>query len=209
MVDSGEAAADGATYTLIRHVMGGHTLDVNFWRLERGAGVNLNAPTTVGRESTSWVVIFPDGTEKKPSQPPHQAHVEERKRARTIADIPAGAEFYIKPAANPKRCLSVRSDGYTTDPSEVYLCDVDPSSKKQKWRLVDGDTFQNVESGEFLHSSTKYAMLTVIDDHRGDHHLVKNEVSEGNRTDLVTRPQDFSDAQRWVLGPEEFFGEET
>ena len=27
---------------------------------------------------------------------------------------------------------------------------------------------------------------------------------EGNHSNLVTRPQDFSDAQRWRVGPEEF-----
>lgn len=119
---------------------------------------------------------------------------QEQPRA-AIANIPADSEFYIKPAANLKRCLSVCSDGFTKDPFEVFLTDVDPSSKKQKWRLVDGDTFQNVESGQYLHSATKYVTISNID-----------VVRAGTYTGLVTRPQDFSDAQRWVLGPEGFFG---
>ena len=119
---------------------------------------------------------------------------QEQPRA-AIANIPTGSEFYIKPAANVKRCLSVCSDGFTKDPFEVFLTDVDPTSKKQKWRLVDGDTFQNVESGQFLHSATKYVTISNID-----------VIRAGTYTGLVTRPQDFSDAQRWVFGPEKFFG---
>ena len=182
---------------VIRHVVGGQALDVNFWRLEKGAGVNLNAPTQVGKKSVTWVVECLDGTEKQPAPvEPHPTSSGQQHEPRAaIADIPEGAEFYIKPAANPNRCLSVRSDGYTQDPFEVYLTDVDASSKRQKWRLVNGDTFQNVGSGQFLHSETKYIMLRNID-----------APWEGNGAPLLTRPEDFSDAQRWVLGPEGFFG---
>jgi len=111
-----------------------------------------------------------------------------------ITDVPAGVEFHIKPALNKDVCLSTRADGYTKDPFEVYLAQVD-GSLKQKWKLVDGNQFQNVETGQFLDSELKYAFMNNCD-----------HIWEDNHSDLRTRPQDYSDAQKWVLGPEEFHG---
>jgi hypothetical protein len=118
-----------------------------------------------------------------------------RPPSKPILDLPEGAEFLIQPGACLDTCLAVRSDGYTKDPHEVFLQKVNPGSAAQRWRLVGSDTFQHVESGRFLHSDTKYAFVINI-----------NHVWEANHTNLVTRPQDFSDQQRWVLGPEEFHG---
>lgn len=84
-------------------------------------------------------------------------------------------------------CLAVRSDGYTKDPFEVYLAKTD-ASDNQKWRVVDVDRIQHVATGRFLHSRTMYAILKNAE-----------EPWEGNHTNLVTRPSDGSDAQRWLL----------
>ena len=179
--------------SLIRHVIGGQALDVNFWLLKQGVGVNLNLPINEGKQNLAWVVQDLVGKENVPNAAVN--HCANREARMPITHIPDGAEFYIKCAANPKRCLSVRSDGYTKDPAEIYLTDVDPSVRKQKWRLVDGDTIQNVESGQFLHTATKYVCLED-----------RTELWNGSETILKTSPQDFSDAQRWHLGPETFQG---
>ena len=52
--------------SLIQHVVGGHALDVNFWRLEKGAGVNLNAPI-VGIKTFYWVVASPNAISEAPA----------------------------------------------------------------------------------------------------------------------------------------------
>merc|ERR1711862_632434 len=114
-----------------------------------------------------------------------------------IPDLDEGAVFLIQPAIDSSRglCLAIRSDGYTKDDHEVYLAAVASDKTEQLWRLVRNCTFQHVASGRFLHSETKYAYVRDI-----------KHPWEDNHTDLVTRPEDQSDAQRWVLGPEEFHG---
>merc|ERR1711907_81618 len=59
-------------------------------------------------------------------------------------------------------CLGLRSDGYTKDDREIYLEKTDPD-KKQTWRLVGGDTFQYVATGEFLHAATMYPFVVNVD----------------------------------------------
>ena len=70
--------------------------------------------------------------------------------------------------------------------------DVDP---KQCWRLIDGDRLQNVETGDFLSTETKYAFVANVD-----------APWDGNSTDLMTRARDdgrlTSNSQRWVFTAE-------
>jgi hypothetical protein len=168
----------------IRHVVDGRVLDVNFGALEPGQGVHVNVAhaETPGQ---AWEVHgeVADG------------EVETALPAAPIVPDIEGAEFLIQPAANKKLCLGVRADGYTKDPFEVYLASVQEDTTAQRWRLVRNCTFQHVETGRFLHSEIKYAFVRKV-----------NAPWEGNHTHLVTRPEDFSDAQRWVVGPEEFHG---
>merc|ERR1711966_8341 len=66
-------------------------------------------------------------------------------------------------------------------------------SDAQKWKMItaaDGlMQLMNVGNGEFLHTETQYVMI-----HDQSH------VWEGNGTALVTKPQDLSEQQKWVLG---------
>ena len=89
----------------------------------------------------------------------------------------------------------MRSDGYTKDAHEVYLASVAADPAEQTWRLVAADRLQHVASGRFLHAEQKYATVTEW-----------NAPWEGNHSDLVTRPEEASDSQRWVFGPESFYG---
>jgi len=170
--------------TVIQHRIDGRVLDVNFNDVKAGQGVNVNVHHAK-TSSQDWliegnVIDVPDA--ETPLPPP-------------IVAVGEDAEFLIQPSSAPNLCLAVRDDGYTKDPYEVYLAKVAQDPAAQKWRLVRNDTFQHVASGRFLHSETKYAFLESVDN-----------PWEGNHTDLVTRPQDFSDAQRWVYGAPEFHG---
>lgn len=110
-----------------------------------------------------------------------------------IADV--AGEFLIQPGAAPGLCLAVRADGYTKDPHEVYLQAVQGDTAAQRWRLVGLDRLQHVATGLFLHTETKYPVAANV-----------NAPWAGNHTNLVLRPEDGSDRQRWVLGPDEFHG---
>merc|ERR1712070_1311843 len=70
-------------------------------------------------------------------------------------------------------------------------CGTINGNDRQKWRLFAHNGFyqlQNVFNSEFLHSTTKYVVVT------NDHN-----VWEDNGSDLITAPQDFSDEQKWVF----------
>jgi hypothetical protein len=169
----------------VRHVVDGRVLDVSFGVQEAGQGVHVNVAhgDTPGQawEFLGDAAAVPPAESALPSAP-------------IVPDVD-GAEFLIQPGANQKLCLAVRASGYTGDPFEVYLASVQEDTTAQRWRLVRNCTFQHVESGRFLHSDIKYAFVKNV-----------REPWSGNHTDLVTRPEDFSDAQRWVVGPEEFHG---
>jgi hypothetical protein len=166
--------------------MDGRAVDVNFWDLQCGQGVNVNVPHSDGK-GVSWIV-------EEISTPPKRMSWEQPGLARTpILDLPAGAVFLMQPAANRDYCLSVRSGGYTKDEHEVFLAKVDGSAK-QYWRLI-GDQFQHVSTGRYLDSETKYPFLWNLE-----------HPWEGNHSHLVTRKRNSSDSQRWVVGPEEFHG---
>jgi hypothetical protein len=169
----------------IRHIVDGRVLDVNFGVRKAGQGVHVNLAhgDTCGQlwEFHGEVAAVPEAETPLPLAP--------------IVPGVDGAEFLIQPAANKQLCLAVRDHGYTKDPFEVYLASVQDDTAAQRWRLVRNCTFQHVESGRFLHSDIKYAFVKRA-----------NEPWAGNHTDLVTRPEDFTDAQRWVVGPEEFHG---
>jgi len=176
-----------ASSCLIRHVIDGRAVDVNFWDLQRGQGVNVNVPHSDGK-GVSWIV------EEISTPPPKRMSWEQPGLAPTqILDLPAGAVFLMQPAANRDYCLSVRSGGYTKDAHEVFLAKVDGSAQ-QYWRLI-GDQFQHVSTGRYLDSETKYPFLWDLE-----------HPWEGNHSHLVTRKQNSSDSQRWVVGPEEFHG---
>lgn len=173
---------DGAR---IRHVIDGRVLDVNFGDQKPGQGVHVNVENSfTAGQAWEFVGEVPEAPAVETTLPP----------APIVPDVD-GAEFLIQPAADKSLCLAVRADGYTKDPFEVYLASVGQDTSAQRWRLVRNCTFQHVESGRFLHSETKYARVKNVGEPWMDNH-----------TDLVTRPEDFSDRQRWVVGPEEFHG---
>merc|ERR1711933_133842 len=98
-------------------------------------------------------------------------------------------------AASREFCVSVRDSKVEDADPEVYCAKVDSNSKKQLWRVVDGDRLQNVESGQFLHGEFQY--VTIVK---------RDAVWEGNMTGLCTKPKTGCDLQRWVFGPEEYYG---
>merc|ERR1712188_170664 len=95
-----------ASSCLIRHVMDGRAVDVNFWDLQRGQGVNVNVPHSDGK-GVSWIV-------EEISTPPKRMSWEQPGLALTptldlpAGGLPAGAVFLMQPAANRDYCLSVR-----------------------------------------------------------------------------------------------------
>jgi hypothetical protein len=186
------AVAARSSSCFIRHVMDGRAVDVNFWDLQNGQGVNANVPHSDGK-GVSWIVEEVE----VPAQQKGLSTISRKDPELTrtpILDLPAGAVFLIQPAANKEYCLSVRSGGYTKDAHEVFLAKVDGSAN-QKWRLI-GDQFQHVSTGRYLDSETKYPFLWNL-----------NCPWEGNNhSHLVTRERNSSDSQRWVVGPEEFHG---
>eukprot|EP01063_Lacrimia_lanifica_P019616 TRINITY_DN2705_c0_g2_i1.p1 TRINITY_DN2705_c0_g2~~TRINITY_DN2705_c0_g2_i1.p1 ORF type:complete len:762 (+),score=166.38 TRINITY_DN2705_c0_g2_i1:50-2335(+) len=116
-------------------------------------------------------------------------------RAPVVPDLPEDTPFRIVFAASRGHCLSVRSDGYTGDRAEVYCASVKAGAAAQLWTLVNGDTFRNVASGEFLHSEVKHVCVASF-----------TWIWCDNHTDLVTRPQAHTLEQRWVAGPETYYG---
>lgn len=169
----------------LRQVIGGRALDVNFWILKAGNGVNLNIPHT-NKYGCSWL-FQGNCNDCAASEDPGLVPP-------TITDIPEGVEFHIKPALKQELCFSTRADGDTKEPFEIYLAEMD-GSEKQKWKLVDGNQFQNVATGQFLDSEVKYVYISNLTD-----------IWEDTETCLRTRPQDHSHAQKWVFVPEEFHG---
>lgn len=101
--------------------------------------------------------------------------------------IPAGSVFAIKVTKAPDFCLSYRSNGYTSDPYEIYLARFTEKDQKQLWRLIGGDQLQNVETGLFLHTALHYPISSRL--HRP---------WEKNGTHLVLKEQNYGDEQRWI-----------
>ena len=165
---------------MIRHVCDGRALEVNSWNLSSGQGVNINQPHT-SAHGCSWLV---DG---KVADVPEVDSLVQRLDA--LGSFAPETRFRIKTSKEQAFCLSVRADGYTNDPTEIYLAEVDEAATKQLWTLVDGNQLRNCESGEFLHAEVKYPFLTNLTD-----------IWEDNHSDLVTRPADGSDRQRWAFG---------
>ena len=110
--------SDAEDSGMLRHFLDGRALDVNFWRLERGTGVNVNVPHTHKR-GVSWVMQTVGGEDGAPA--PDLAAVAPPFPSAVLASAPDGAEVFIKSAKSRGFCLSVRSDGYTGDKAEVYL----------------------------------------------------------------------------------------
>jgi hypothetical protein len=164
-------------------------------RFRYGSGPVYEVQTEPVGHETYCVHITPTKTEPRTTEWLGSAKdaIPDAPAAEPILDVPAGAEFLIQPSSAKDHCLAVRADGYTGDNYEVYLASVAPDTTAQRWRLVDLDTIEHVASGRFLHTEVKYA-----------HVRNPGEPWDGNHTALVTRPRDFSGAQRWRVGPEEF-----
>jgi hypothetical protein len=166
-------------------------------RFRYGTGPVYEIMTEAIPEETYAVHITPMQTEPRTTEWLQSATEDATPDAparEPIVDVPAGAEFLIQPSSAKDFCLAVRADGYTGDSHEVFLARVDAAdTTAQRWRLVGEDTIEHVASGRFLHTDVKYAYVRNPD-----------APWEGNHSNLVTRPQDFSDAQRWRVGPEEF-----
>ena len=74
----------------------------------------------------------------------------------------------------------------------VVNCGVINGGENQKWKLVEQDGAMqiiNVGNGECLHTETKY--ITIHDLH---------DFWNENHTDLVTKPADSSEQQKWLFG---------
>ena len=111
-----------------------------------------------------------------------------------------GDELVITWARAPDYCLAV----YACEDCGSHSCCCDSGGpicskindghdERQRWRLVDNALLQNVASGKFLTTPTKYEQVSNVD-----------EPWQGNFTELKVRErsQVDPDSQRWVLTTE-------
>jgi len=222
---------------LLRHRLDGRVLDVNFWDLKAGRGVNLNVGHTT-RRGASWELVkleeVPEEgglrmaevlTEEEPPPKGMKAILTQNPAPyadRPLAEGVEGKEFFIAVAAAPGYGIAVfppepakkeeepdakadaeagkkkkkkKKDEAETKHAPIKLAKLSRNEPFHRWRLVDGDSFQNVGNGEFLDSELKYAFISD-----------PSHPWEGNHTDLRTAPRNLNGQQKWVYGPEEFYG---
>ena len=156
VTDSTHVASDGAEAILIRHTVGGQVLDVNHWLLHHGSGVNLNAPTTVGKHATLWVVEYLDGSVMKPPPwpPPHAAaepaHFETLKREGGVDQV-----WLIKKHSGERFVQHNLRDGtykrYTLSADWFELC------SSGNWKLQHGNYSEE-------HDGQPHARGTLVGD---------------------------------------------
>lgn len=176
---------------LLRHRIDGRTLDVNFWKLAPGLGVNLNVAHT-SKRGCSWALTRVEDGEAVEAAEIMLGAQPAPKAETPLAEGLQDEEFYIACAANHGFGLAVGK--CDKDPKKVKLSAL-TGDQRQKWRLVDNDGFQNVSSGLFLDSELKYAFITDA-----------RHPWEDNHTALTTAPRNLNGQQKWVYGPEEFHG---
>jgi len=116
----------------------------------------------------------------------------QRQQAAAIADIPAGAAFFIAPAKAQDMALTVGYD--EEDPCTVRLATLCSGDDRQKWTL-EGDAFRNTATGEYLDTAAQYITVANLRHPWCSNHSV-----------LRTAPRSYTGSQRWAYGPEEFHG---
>lgn len=137
VADNGDSAFYGNEGVLIRHTVGGQVLDVNYWLLQKGSGVNLNAPTIIGKHAILWVVEYLDGSVMKPPCWPPQhtaadpAHFDKLKREGGVDQV-----WLIKKRSGERFVQHNLSDGtykrYTLSADWFELCG------SGNWKLQGG-----------------------------------------------------------------------
>jgi len=195
-----EDSEGGIVEGFIRHVIDGRVLDVNCWELQSGQGVNVAVANDVdyGQKmsvkglaratapaAVTTAVPVGDAVHMADISPPaNEAVVDDTEyiiKCSLPTEITDNAVVH-----GTEYCMQVFEGG-------KVKCGKIDGSDAQKWKMItaaDGlMQLMNVGNGEFLHTETQYVMI-----HDQSH------VWEGNGTALVTKPQDLSEQQKWVLG---------
>ena len=172
------------TEGVIRHIVDGRVLTVNSWTAQNGQGVHVGVECKAGH-TQRWQM---DGI---------QEHAVAAQTAVAPGSNASGdIEYIIKcsyptdeasddaPVHNTEFCMQVFN--------QQVKCGRIDGSADQRWKLSEQNgllQITNVGNGECLHTETKY--ITI---HNASH------VWDHNQTDLVTKPADSSEQQKWLFG---------
>ena len=171
----------------VRHVIDGRVLTVNSWKVEIGQGVHVGVECKIGRTAQQWQIM-------DVAVPPPQSAALESATA-TVLDCTDDTEYIIQ-CSHPTEASDdtlVHGTQFCIQVTDhIVNCGMVNGDQHQRWKLVGQDGAMqiiNVGNGECLHTETKY--ITIHD---------QSHVWDDNGTDLVTKPADLSEQQKWLFG---------